>query len=49
MSHPELHTFYPKMKLQVFWQVMLDTLEFTIVSILVKDFWNEQLETLKRR
>ena len=34
------------MLLEVFWQGMLDTLEFTSLSILVKDFWNEPLEKL---
>ena len=33
MSHQELRTFYPKMTLEVFWQGMLTSLEFTEISI----------------
>ena len=49
MSHPELRDFSPKMTLNFFWKGLIDSLEFTQITILVKDFWTESLQKLKLR
>ena len=49
MSHTELRDFSPKMTLNFFWKGLIDSLEFTQITILVKDFWTESLQKLKLR